>query len=1160
MNAPFKTVSLDDKYRQGAGQVYLTGIQALVRLPLDQIRADRTAGLNTAGYISGYRGSPLAGYDQQLAAARSFLDEHGVVFQPGTNEDMAATAIWGTQKVGLHPGARVQGVFGIWYGKAPGADRCGDVFRHANMSGTAPLGGVLAVAGDDYLAKSSSLPSHSELAFADWEIPVLCPSDLQEVLDYGLIGIALSRFAGVWAALIAISETMNSSGIISVGPERLKIRTPRGDPDPRAAQDLNRLPLLQIRLDTEVLMREVKLPAVRAFARANRLDRVRFGAPRPRFGVAASGKAYSDLMQILELLGIDGAAAAQIGLGVYKVAMPWPLEPQGLAEFAQPLERLLVVENKRGVIEAQIKEQAYHWPAGRRPQIWGKLTPEGGRLLPETGELGPGELARALIDFLPDKLLGEGAVRAGARIAARELRARELKPITVRSPFFCSGCPHNTGTRVPDGARAFSGIGCHVMTDLTGRTTDGSAQMGGEGVAWLGQFPFTNEKHVFVNLGDGTYYHSGQLAIRAALAAKAPVTFKILYNDAVAMTGGQAVEGPFSVSHLARQLAAEGIGKIALVSEDPARHEGTLLPDGLDPRPRGELMAVQKEFAEYPGVSVIIYDQTCAAEKRRRRRKGAYPDPDLRVFINERVCEGCGDCSQQSNCISVEPLATEFGLKRQINQSSCNKDFSCVKGFCPSFVEVRGGQLRRGAGEIGIEARIAGLKAPAPKFTSVPQNVLIAGIGGTGVTTAAAIIAMAAHLEGLDVLTLDVTGLAQKGGPVTSQIRLAPMGATLRGPEVPKGMLDVLLAADAVVASDPSVLALASRRRTRSAINSAVAPTSDFALHQKQAFDPADLAGAVKGSSRESWIEDFSALSRRLFGDTLYTNMLLTGFAAQKGLLPLSVAAIKRAIGLNGVAVKTNLAAFSAGRLLAGGVPAFAPGAPAPDPKSVPLDERIGFLAKELLAYQDDAYAAAFTRFAGKVRDGDQMIAGRGLALTRMVAEGLFRLMAYKDEYEVARLYGAPEFRARLQQAFEGAPKLSVQLAPPLFSRVDPASGRPRKHSFGPWIFTAFGLLAKLKVLRGTLFDPFGYSGERREERALIGEYRALIDEVLAGLNAANYDMALRIASSVDGIAGFGPVKAANLARARRERQELLAQWRREAGARPSRPHLEAAQ
>ena len=1140
-----RNVSLDDKYLRTSGSVYLTGIQALVRLVLDRGRLDRAAGLKTGGMISGYRGSPLGGFDQQLQRSGGLLKEHDIVFQPGVNEELGAHVVWGSQKVGLNDRSNgFDGVFGVWYGKAPGVDRAGDALKQANASGTARHGGVVALAGDDHLAKSSILPAQSELAFRDAEIPVLNPADLQDVLDYGLHGFELSRFSGLWTGLICLADTMDSSGIVSVDPARLSFVRP-DDRDPRAMGDLNRPLLLANRLETERLLREVRLPAALAYVHANRLDRVAFGAERPRIGLVATGKAYRDVRQALALLGIDHERAVALGIGLYKVAMSWPLEPLGISAFTRGAERVLVIEHKRALIEPQLKEQLYHHPACERPAIWGKTTPEGVPFLPDVLELSTAEIVRALSTVLPD-IAKDPAMRAVAdRLEAQLRYAESHRADAGRSPYFCSGCPHSTSTKVPEGSRAMPGIGCHAMTEVAGRTSEGQVAMGGEGVPWIGQAPFSKDRHMFVNLGDGTYFHSGILAIRQAVAANVPVTYKILYNDAVAMTGGQAVDGTLSVEQLSRQLEAEGVGRIVVVSEKPEAHKGNRdLAPGVAVHHRDHLMAVEKDLAGYDGVSVLIFEQVCAAEKRRRRKKGLMDDPPLRLFINERVCEDCGDCSVQSNCLSVEPVATDFGTRRAINQSSCNKDFSCVKGFCPSFAWVEGGTVKKADGSaLDIDALKAGLALPETAMPAEPLNLVIAGIGGMGVTTTAAILAMAAHLDGLNATTLDMTGLAQKGGPVTSHVRLAAGEAAIDGPRVPTASLDVLLASDMLVAAGADTLALMDAERTVTLGNGRVAPTAEFVLKQTQSFEAQKLAAILQDASRDTDIADLATIAEKLLGDAIYTNMLAVGMAWQKGLLPISLDAMETAIRLNGAAVTANLKAFHAGRVLAADRAAILGLLPAQKTvKAMDLDERIAFLGRELTAYQSKGYAKRFTTLVERVRAADAERGGGSLRLTRTVAESLYRLMAVKDEYEVARHYAAPSYRAALAEQFEDVSKVKVMLAPPFLGRTDPETGRPAKRAFGPWVFTAFKALAGLRRVRGTVLDPFRLIGERKAERALLTQYLADIEMILGALGAGSYGLLVEIARVPELVRGYGPVKATNMDAAARRRATLMAQ------------------
>ncbi|WP_088343761.1 MULTISPECIES: indolepyruvate ferredoxin oxidoreductase family protein [Rhodomicrobium] len=1139
------TVRLDDKYLSESGSCLIGGVQALVRLPLDQIRRDRLAGLNTGGFISGYRGSPLAGYDQQLARAKKLLDVHNIHFQPGVNEDLAATAVWGSQQVNLHPGAKVDGVFGLWYGKAPGVDRSGDVFKHANMSGTAPLGGVLAIAGDDPLAKSSTLASQSEFALIDNEMPVLAAGDIQDLLDLGLHGIALSRFSGLWVGICALTDVLDGSATVNVDPARLSILMP---PDDGVARHITLAGLrMQGRLGAEEKMLLVRLPAAKLYARLNRLNRVVWDSAAPRLGIIASGKNWSALRGALQLLGIDAAVADRLGLRVMKTSMPWPLDEADMRDFASGLQSVLVVEAKRPLIETQLKEQLYHWDAAKRPAIIGKRDLTGAPLFSEFGDLEAADIAAVLAKMLPPSELSARMDETVHRLERRERFGHKLATPSARPPHFCSGCPHNSSTVIPEGSRAMAGIGCHIMAQtMDGRAGDSFSQMGGEGVAWLGQSPFTETGHLFVNLGDGTYHHSGSLAIRAAVSAKAHVTYKILYNDAVAMTGGQHVEGPFGVAEIARQVAAEGVARIAIVAEDPGRHDAATLPAGVSIDGRDALDRVQRELRDTSGVTVLIFDQTCAAEKRRRRKRGEYPVPLKRMFINDRVCEACGDCSVQSNCLSIEPLETAFGTKRQINQSSCNMDYSCAKGFCPSFVVVEGAALKQPEfAPDAIIAAAAALVEPVATHGTREVKILLTGIGGTGVTTVSAILAMAAHLDGRQVATLDVTGLAQKGGAVLSHLAIAPAGGPAPIAKIAPGGTDCLIAGDLVVSAGEACLTLCDPGRTFAVADEEIAPTADFVLHQSLAYRTSRPAMRLRNAVHELTAQPVASVAKRLLGDTLYANMMLTGMAFQRGRLPLSLAAIESAIALNGTAVPANLAAFHAGRLLAAkpeALPGFtAPvAAPAED-----LDALIERLAGELAAYQNAAYAERFRALVARVRAAETKLGGaKRLALTEAVARSGFKLMAYKDEYEVARLYADPAFKAKLAASFEDGGKLSVQLAPPLISGIDPATGRPRKITFGPWIFTAFTLLARFKPLRGTPLDPFGWTKERRAERRLAENYERTIDGLLPALTSANLGVAIAIAQLPQQIRGYGPVKAARMAEAEALEAQLLARFR----------------
>ena len=1151
-------VSLDDKYTRLSGRVLISGIDALVRLPLDQARQDRRQGIKTGGFISGYRGSPLGGYDQRLEAASSFLEQHQVHFQPGVNEDLAATAVWGSQQVNLHPGAKVDGVFGIWYGKAPGVDRTGDVFRHANMAGTWRKGGVLAIAGDDPLAKSSSLPSQSEFALIDAEIPVLVPADIQDVLDLGLHGLALSRYSGLWTGLIALADLMDGSATINVDPARLSITLPL---DERVPHHIT-LDGLQVpnRLQAEERLRERCLPAVLAYARANRLNRVVIDSRHPRIGLAVSGKNWSAVMAALDLLGLSAEDADRLGLRLMKIVMPWPLEPEAMRDFASGLEAVLVVEAKRPLIETQLKDQLYHLDASVRPMILGKADVEGSPLLPDTGDLDALTIASVLVNLLPET--GETFAMRGAldRVATIQGEGRTLASSSPRTPHFCSGCPHSRSTRVPDGSRAMAGIGCHIMTQWMGGealgrgSAESYSQMGGEGVAWIGQAAFTETPHVFANLGDGTYYHSGLLAIRAAVAAKARITYKILYNDAVAMTGGQTVDGPLSVEQIITQVQSEGVARVVVLSERPERFLPGSLPRNVGLFDRSDLAIVQEELRGIDGVSVLIFDQTCAAEKRRRRKRGLYPAAPQQVLINDRVCEGCGDCSRQSNCLSVEPLETPFGTKRRINPSSCNQDLSCTDGFCPSFVMIEDGVRQRPAAPIERIMDVAGkLDTPLTPSEEASSNVLLAGIGGTGVTTVSAILAMAAHLDRRAVMAADVTGLAQKGGAVISYVRFGPDQNAIHGAKMTPGATDLLLGCDLIVAASADCLKLCDRKRTHAVADATVLPTGSFALHQALMPERDDLESRIGQASRDIAVIEAGDAAEALFGDRIFANMMLLGAAFQQGSLPLSIDAIEQAITLNAVAVDANRAAFHAGRILAA-APSELSLADRPSDTVLEegLDPLIDRLSAELVAYQDMQLADRYRTMIAKVRLAETALGTGQTTLTEAVARNLFKLMAYKDEYEVARLYADPAFRAKVRSIYGEKARLSVKLAPPLLSRPDPVTGRPKKMTFGRWIFPMFSVLARLKGLRGTRMDPFGWTAERRMERRLIEDYERLIDQLIPALAAHNHDTAVALASLAGDIVGFGPIKAARVEAAKTKESALLATFERQAQAIPT--------
>ncbi|MCP5151041.1 MAG: indolepyruvate ferredoxin oxidoreductase family protein [Ectothiorhodospiraceae bacterium] len=1149
--APQDEVSLDDKYTLESGRVFMTGIQALVRLTLAQRRRDLAAGLDTAGYVTGYRGSPVGGLDQQFWRARPHLDAHHVRFQPGVNEDLAATACWGTQQVGLDDEPRYDGVFAIWYGKGPGVDRSGDPFKHANLAGTAPRGGVLALLGDDHTCESSTTAHQSEFAMVDAMIPVLNPAGVQEILDYGLLGIAMSRYAGCWVAMKCVHDTVEAAASVDVDPTRPQIRIPTDHLLP--ADGLNiRWP--DTPLDQEARLHDHKLDAARAFCRANAIDAVVADSAQARVGVVTAGKSYLDVRQALEDLGIDDAAAARLGLRLYKVGMTWPLEPVGLARFAAGLEHVVVVEEKRPLIEGQVKELLY----GRddAPRVTGKRDASGAAQLPSTGRLDTNRIAlvigRALLEVTDDQTLAARVAEVEARIGAPLGPA----PVIERRPYFCPGCPHNSSTRVPVGSHALAGIGCHYMAQWMDRSTARFTQMGGEGASWVGEAPFTRRGHVFQNIGDGTYYHSGLLAIRAAVASGVNITFKILYNDAVAMTGGQRVDGNLDVAAITRQVQAEGARRVVVVTDEPDKYPSDAgFAPGVTVHHRDDLDAVQRELRELEGTTALVYDQTCAAEKRRRRKRGTFPDPAVRAFINEAVCEGCGDCGEKSNCVAVVPKETAFGRKRAIDQSACNKDLSCVRGFCPSFVTVHGGGLRRPARATPATPELPGTPLPAPTLPSLdrPWGIVVTGVGGTGVITIGALIGMAAHLEGKGCSVLDMTGLAQKGGAVTSHLRIASDPAGISATRIAGGAADALLGCDLMVAAGRDALATVGAGRTRCVVNTHETMTGDFTRQPDLVFPGGALRAAIERRAGAGAVEavDATRIATRLLGDSIATNLFMLGFAFQRGLVPVAAESIERAIVLNGVAVEMNRAAFEWGRRAAtepaaverAATPAVAVALEVPSRQT--LDDLVAHRASHLRAYQDDAYATRYRHLVERVRAAERERTPGGESLARAVAESYAKLLAYKDEYEVARLHCEPAFRAALEAQFEGEYRLELHLAPPLLARVDPRTGEPRKRAFGQWIFPVLRGLARLKRLRGTVLDPFGWTAERRTERALIGEYEVVVEELIARLAPESHALAVEIAGLPSEIRGFGPVKERAVTRYREHLRERVERLRR---------------
>jgi len=1144
-----KQVSLDDKFALGHGRIFVTGFQALVRLCLMQKERDRRAGLNTAGFVTGYRGSPLGGLDQQFVRAKRHLEAADIHFQPGLNEDLAATAVWGSQQAELRGEGKFDGVFSMWYGKGPGVDRTGDVFRHSNLAGTSKHGGVLALMGDDHTAESSTTAHQSEFHFVDVMIPILNPAGVQEIMDYGLYGWAMSRFCGAWTALKCMHETIESTAIVDGSLDRVNIVIPADFAMPEGGLNIR---LQDTFLGQEARLHDFKRDAMLAFVRANKLNRnITSGGRNARIGIITVGKSYLDVREALDELGIDEVKCNDLGIRLYKVACPWPLSQRELMEFAQGLDLIIVVEEKRSLIEVQVREELYG--TANQPVCIGKKDEGGNWLFPVKGALDPNDIAICVGERLLKAGHNEALAAKVAWLKERQRALAEMADVATRTPYFCSGCPHNSSTVVPEGMRAYAGIGCHFMAQWMDRSTLGYTQMGGEGANWIGEAPFSNRGHVFQNLGDGTYNHSGYLALRAAIVSGVNITYKILFNDAVAMTGGQPNEGGLNVPEIARQVAAAGVKRVVVVTDEPWKYPADVdWPRGLTVHHRDELMRVQTELASVKGASVLIYDQTCAAEKRRRRKRGLYPDPDKRVIINELVCEGCGDCGVQSNCVSVQPLETEFGRKRRIDQTSCNKDFSCLKGFCPSFVTVHGAKLKKGK-TIAEGEDLPAL--PEPKLADIgahPYGIIVTGIGGTGIVTIGAVLGMAAHLDGKGCGIIDMAGLAQKGGAVLSHLRIARRPEDIHAIRVPAGGADLVIGGDMVVASAKKVLAAVKRDQAHVIANLAEILPGDFTRDADFSLPAERIKRAIRASAGKgrSHFIDATRIATALLGNSIGANIFLVGYAYQIGALPLSAAAIEQAIELNGEAAAMNQAAFRWGRRAAVDlqqVEALARPEAIEETRrlsqSLPetIERRVAFLSE----YQDRAYAERYRKLVGRTQAAEAEKTPGKTGLAEAVARYLFKLMAYKDEYEVARLYTDGAFLKQVANEVDGENlRLEFHLAPPLLSRRDPETGKPKKMAFGPWMLSAFRLLAKLKFLRGTPFDPFGRTIERRTERALVRDYETMLDELLAKLSPQNHHLAVALALIPEKIRGFGHVKAWHLQSAKAEAAVLLEQFR----------------
>ncbi|WP_424984889.1 indolepyruvate ferredoxin oxidoreductase family protein [Microbulbifer sp. S227A] len=1130
-NPNLATYQLDDRYALTRGRVFLTGTQALARIMLDQARRDKAAGRNTAGFISGYRGSPLGALDLELWRAKQRMAEARIAFMPAVNEDLGATAVLGAQQASLDPHCEVEGVFSMWYGKGPGVDRSGDALKHGNAYGSAPGGGVLVVAGDDHGCVSSSMPHQSDVAFMAWFMPTLNPASVEEYLEYGEYGIALSRFSGTWVGFKAVSETVESARSVELRPDRSFVQ-----PDftgPPGGLHVRRADLPSPEIETRI---GHKLKAVEAFVEANPIDRAIYGLPDATFGFVSTGKGHLDLMEALRLLGLDETACRRLGIDIYKVGMVWPLAHRDALNFVSGKREVLVVEEKRGIIESQFKEHFYDWPGAKPERMVGKYDSQMNPLIPWTGELSPLLLAPIVAARL-DRFFPDENLPAKARTLTDTPPVLLNVPGATRTPYFCSGCPHNTSTKVPEGSTAASGIGCHVMASWMDRDTVGYAQMGGEGVPWTVASKFNGGKHIFQNLGEGTWYHSGSLAIRQAVAAKTNITYKILYNDAVAMTGGQPVDGPVSVTGIAQTCRAEGVQRIALVSDDIDKFNRADFPAGTSFHDRAELDIVQRELRDIPGVTTIIYEQTCATEKRRRRKRGTMDDPPTFAWINDLVCEGCGDCSVESNCLSVEPRETPLGRKRKINLNSCNKDFSCLNGFCPSFVTVTGATRRKPqAADLDVAELARDLPAPALPSLKQPFDLLVTGVGGTGVVTVGALITMAAHLEGRGSSVLDFTGFAQKFGTVLSYIRLAERPDAVNQVRIDERAADAVIGGDIVVSSAPKA-SLHYGPKTRMVLNRADMPTGDLVLHRDASLRTDERERLIAATIGEENLFAFDANStaERLLGDAVYANVMLLGYAWQSGLVPVSDGSLQQAILLNGVQIERNRAAFALGRVLAAAPGKLASHLREEAPAEETLEAMIARRAAFLVEYQDEAYARRYR---------DQLEA-LGTALPedarRAVARSLFKFMAYKDEFEVARLHTDGRFAEELKQHFEGEFQVRYHFAPPILNRKTDARGRPAKQAFGAWMTPALKGLARMKWLRGSRLNPFGYHEEARMHRDLLDWYEGLLPRVVAAWSAETEDTCLKALSACDEIRGYGPVRQQAAKRVKQEVNEMMA-------------------
>ena len=1115
-----KEISLSDKYELREGKIFLTGVQALVRLPLIQKDLDEQNNLNTGGFISGYKGSPLGGYDLELDRAQKYLQEKSIHHQAGINEELGATAVWGSQQGEFKDRGKKDGVFGIWYGKGPGMDRSMDVFKHANAAGSSKYGGVLAVAGDDHAAKSSTLPHQSDHNFMSAFMPFLYPSGVEEIVRYGLLGFAMSRYSGCWTGFKIVSDVADSGKRYDVGVEQSPIIIPNEE-FLGEYRDLSRNILYSdTPREQDYRLQRSKGFAAQEFVRANNIDYSIWKSDESRLGIITSGKSYNDVREALRWLGIDESRAKKLGLCIYKVGMPWPLEPQGVREFCEGLESILLVEEKRELIEHQVKWQLYNWKDTVRPTVVGKQDENGDWLLPAENDLPLQTIVEAISKRL-HKITGDSELLERLEWFKRrnEFQEQTIAPIQ-RKPFFCSGCPHNSSLKLPEGKRALGGIGCHYMAVESVEGTEFFTQMGGEGTPWIGIAPFSKEEHIFANLGDGTYKHSGILAIRAALDANVNITYKILYNDAVAMTGGQEIGDNWNVEGTVKQMLAEGVKKVSILSEDPSRHKHLACKE-VKSLHRDSIITEQEELSKYQGVSVLIFDQTCAAEKRRKRKRGLMEDPVKRVVINPEVCEGCGDCSIQSSCVSIEPLETSLGRKRKINQSNCNKDYTCIKGFCPSFVTVDA-QLKSDT----VFREIGDLPDPERNINNEISNIMLTGIGGTGVLTISAILAYAAHFEDKDSSVMDMTGLAQKGGAVWSHIKIYEKGIKPFSQKISPGSADLLLACDAVVGTKPEIQEVVSDEKTTTVINNNTIPVSDFVTDRELDFkDNEVLEMITKTTKKVASSVPAIKISEVLSGDAIGTNMVMLGSAYQNGLIPLKAENIVNAIKLNGVGIERNIYNFNLGRLYV----------------IDPENELFDFLSKDKIRelgfeelYEDrlsriEKYDQRVVKDFQKTKEGIDSLLSTEVDSERLNIDAikeLYRVFAIKDEYEVAKMHLETTSNV-LDGQFKDWKNLSFYLSPPMLSFIkDKRTGRPRKIKVPGYIaIPMFKLLRSLSFLRGTIFDPLNLTSDRRRDL----KHKRIFKQKIADINKLNSGEKAKklrdLITASSNVKGYGPVR-----------------------------------